>query len=331
MADDFKFHIDHHASLVRPVGLRDAADAVDAAILDALRMQRRLGLAALSDGEFRRRNWLSVVYDGVDGFAEPGGSPVCVQLIDHRHVPEVRMLLELPREHGRLVKQETDFLLSSIQRPSLLALPAPGFLAELCAGSLDVADIGAAFARILRAEIAAAAADGIRHVLLRNPAYGLVLRSGEVATFERMLAADAQVLDGLETDPEFRVSLDITTGGAARGSYDDALVRRFLAEQPFGRLCVEYPAAGQERFPLSDVPPGLVVSLGVVDVSSAQIEDVDELVARIDDATAFLDVDDIAISTNGGFHLAPERTAEEQHAKLQLVEMTARYFWGNEL
>jgi 5-methyltetrahydropteroyltriglutamate--homocysteine methyltransferase len=59
---------------------------------------------------------------------------------------------------------------------------------------------------------------------------------------------------------------------------------------------------------------------------------VDELVDRIDQAAGVIDIDDIAISTNGGFAASPATFTEpEQRAKLQLVEMTARYFWGNEL
>ena len=43
---------------------------------------------------------------------------------------------------------------------------------------------------------------------------------------------------------------------------------------------------------------------------------------------------DIAIAPNGGFAQVadqPRMTAAEQRAKLQLVEMVARYYWGNEI
>lgn len=358
MADDFKYHIDHHASLVVPAELTAARDAhehgrldddalhaaEDASISDALLMQRRVGLAALSDGEFRRRNHLSAVYDGVDGFGDSAEDPGAFgRLVGPRHAPEVRPLKQEPRERGRLVKHETDFLLGGTNRPTMLALPAPGFLAELTAvdGAVDVAAAGAAFARLLRQEIAAVAADGIRYVLLTNPGYGFLLSAAggaraaqlgldPVSIVARMLAADAQVLDGLETHAEFRVGLDLTTGGAATGGYDTERVRGFVAGQPYDRLCVEFPAA--DPFPIAELRPGTVVALGVVDVGSPAVEDVDELVGRIDEAAQVMDIDDIAISTNGGFHTAAGQVAADvEHAKLQLVEMVARYFWGNEL
>ncbi|OHV41275.1 MULTISPECIES: hypothetical protein [Pseudofrankia] len=360
MADDFKYHIDHHASLLTPPeivearavgGDVDLRAAEDAAVSRALRTQRRLGLAALSDGEYRRRNHLSVVYDGVAGFGPAGaaGGPLA-QLVGERHAPEIRTLVEAPAERGRLVKHETDFMLSAMQRPVLVALPSPGYVAELAAeagGATATADAsseaGERLARILRDEITAVAADGVRYVLLTNPAYGFLLtargraRAVELgldpdAVIERMLAADGQVLAGLEAPQEFRVGLDITTAGAAGGPCDAAAVADFLGRSPFGRLCVEFPRDAAARFPLGELPVGLVMSLGVVDVSDPALEDVDELVGRIDAAAEIIDVDNIAISTNGGFHAAAAELDETaQHDKLQRVEMVARYLWGNEL
>ncbi|OHV74327.1 methionine synthase [Pseudofrankia sp. BMG5.36] len=357
MADDFKYHIDHHASLVPPPELLaaraatagGAADvdalraAEDAAVIDVLRMQRRLGLSALSDGELRRGNHLSVIYDGIGGFGVAGPGGALARLVGVQNAPEVRALLDRPVERGRLTKHEIDFVLSATDRPAMLALPSPGYLAELTATSGDVAVAGGEFARILRDEIAALAGDGVRYVQLRNPAYAFLLtepgraRAASLgidlaSAMSRMLEADAQVLAGLQAPPEFRVGLDITTAGAADGAHDPATVASFLDRQPFGRLCVEYPAAPAERFPLGQLPAGLVVALGIVDIGAEALEPVEELVGRIDEAAAVMDVDDIAISTNGGFHaLANPPTVAAARAKLQRVEIVARYIWGNEL
>ncbi|MBL7518176.1 methionine synthase, partial [Frankia sp. CNm7] len=324
--------------------------AEDAAVARALRTQRRLGLSALSDGEYRRRDHLSVVHDGVAGFGPAGAAAgPLARLVGGRHAPETRAWADAPAERGRLAKHETDFVLSVSQRPVMIALPAPGFVAELAAqattaaGARPPADAGDGLARILRDEIAALAADGVRYVLLTNPAYGFLLtqpgraQAAELgldadAVVERMLATDGEVLAGLEAPAEFRVGLDVTTAGAASGPYAAAAVTAFLSRLPFGRLCVEFGRDGARRFPLAAVPAGLVLSLGVVDVSDPGLEDVDELVGRIDAAAETVDIDDIAISTNGGFHASPAQIDEGiQHGKLQRVEMVARYFWGNEL
>ncbi len=82
MADDFRYHIDHHGSLVRPPGLlaaRAAGDpaalaaAEEEAIIAAAHLQRRLTLSAVGDGQFRREHFESVVYDHVEGFRPASG------------------------------------------------------------------------------------------------------------------------------------------------------------------------------------------------------------------------------------------------------------------
>ena len=154
------------------------------------------------------------------------------------------------------------------------------------------------------------------------------------AILARMRAADAKAVEGLDVPESFRVGLDLTTSGVGylNQGYDTEAIAAYLADQPYRRLCVEYPAAEAARFPLAVLAPDTVVSLGVVDVATTEPEDVDELVDRIDQAAGIIDIDDIAISTNGGFAASPATFTEpEQRAKLQLVEMTARYFWGNEL
>jgi 5-methyltetrahydropteroyltriglutamate--homocysteine methyltransferase len=357
VADDFKYHIDHHASLVPPVELTDARAATgrgdltpealheveNLAIADALLTQRRLGLSALSDGEFHRRTSLSPVFDGIEGFGPSGYSSPMAWLVGDRHAPEVRALLSRPAARGRLLKEESSSLASATERATMLAVPSPGFLAELSAPDEFAPSWGLDLAEILRAEITAVASDGVRHVVARNPAYGHLLRSSGRArarragldpdiVLARMMTADASLLDGLDAPADFRLSLDLTTAGSLEGDYDPAAIRAFSSAQPYSRICVEYPQQPSERFPIGELTAGTVVSLGVVDISRSEIESVDALVSRIDEATAVIDVDDIAVSTNGGFHATRAiGTQTEAWAKLQVVEMVARYFWGNEL
>ena len=87
MADTYKFRIDHHGSLIRPPELLNARrqrsdgeidDAAlrsveDQAIAEAVRTQRRLSLSVVTDGQFRREDFRSAVFDAVDGFRRAGG------------------------------------------------------------------------------------------------------------------------------------------------------------------------------------------------------------------------------------------------------------------
>ena len=352
MANDFKYHIDHHASLIPQTDLvsarlahasgdiDDAAlhAAEDSAVDAALSRERRAGLSAVSDGQFRRRNAVSVVFDALNTAGEPLGTTGPMgELVGPVFAPERRALPSQPTAERRIAKQETDYLLSATRLPVMVALPSPGYLNELSDGD------GSSLAGVLRAEIAALAADGVAYIQVHNPIYAFLLTTeGRAqaatlgidadATVKRMLEIDNAVLDGLETPADFRIGLDLTTASIAPAwsGYDIDAVARFLNGQQYSRLCVEYPEAEAARFPLEPVPGGCIMALGVVDVSDTALEPVDSLVSRMDEAAALFDVDDLAVATNGGFILAPPELNESvQWAKLQQIEMVARYIWGN--
>ncbi|MQG49492.1 MAG: hypothetical protein FI711_08710 [SAR202 cluster bacterium] len=84
MADIYR--ADHVGSLLRPESLKEArnmfyaggmsADTLreseDAAILEALAQQERIGVAVFTDGEFRRSGFQNDMQDAVEGFIDTG-------------------------------------------------------------------------------------------------------------------------------------------------------------------------------------------------------------------------------------------------------------------
>jgi methionine synthase II (cobalamin-independent) len=362
VADDYKYHIDHHGSLVRPAGLLAAraagdagalADAETEAVAAVSHALRRLALSAVGDGQFRRTHFESVVYDQVGGF-EPvhGDQP----LADTAGIPPVRRraLRDLPRAAGRLAQAEAAPVLATVDRPVFVQLPSPGYLAAVGLGLGDLASVdataarGAALAAVLRAEIEALAADGVAYVALGNPLYPPLLtvagreRLGAVgldvdAVLSVLLDADRAAVAGFAVPDTFRVGLDLTDSGplpTTERGYDPAAVDALLDANPFHRLGVDFPADPGARLPLERVKPGLVLSLGVVDVSGAAVEDVEDILARVDPVVDERSEDDVAIATNGGFAQSADRPLmgeEAQNAKLRLVETVARYYWGNEI
>lgn len=350
MGDDFSYHIHHHASLVIPPDLAQArishahkgiddqtlAAAVKSAITDVFLRQSRLGLTAWSDGEFRRRNDLSVAYDAIEGFGAPLSTPVA-ELIGPAHAAEVRPLLGTPAARGRLVQEEGAQLGALLHR-TMIALPSPGFLMALTAAPDQSAAAG--FAEILRAEILELVADGVDLVLLRNPVLAFLLVAKGRAVAEKLgidvAATIAAVMEievaaaDLDVPKNFQVGLDLTTAGHARGPWDRSAVHTFLATQPYGRLCVDFPADPADQFPLDLVPPDLVMSLGIVDITEPKLENVGVLVDRVEEVARVIGTDDLALSANGGFHIVGDAAAPYEQDKLQLVETVARYYWSDE-
>jgi 5-methyltetrahydropteroyltriglutamate--homocysteine methyltransferase len=118
---------------------------------------------------------------------------------------------------------------------------------------------------------------------------------------------------------------------AAEGGYD------FVAEALFTGLEVdgfflEFDDARSGTFePLRFVPKGKQVVLGLVTTKKAELEDKDVLKRRIEEASQFVDVDQLCLSPQCGFSSTVEGnklTHDDQWAKLRLVVETAQEVWG---
>jgi methionine synthase II (cobalamin-independent) len=363
MADDYGYHIDHHGSLVRPPALLAARAGGDPVAIAAAQEEaavalahalRRLTLSAVNDGQFRRAFFESVAYDHIEGFAAADGPAPLSDLAGIARSRR-RAVSATPRATGRLAQAEAAPVLATVDRPVFVTLPSAGYLAA--AGSaLDtpaavdaVATSGAALAVILQAEIEALAADGVLYVALTNPLYAPLLTvAGRAAAtaagldvdavLATLITVDKATVTGLSVPAEFRVGLYLTDSGplpTTGEGYDEAAAAALLeATPPFHRLGIDYPADPAARFPVELVKPGIVVSLGVVDVSSPEVETVEELLDRLDPVAEQRGEGDIAVATNGGFAQVADQPLlgeEGQHAKLELVEMVSRYYWGNEI
>ena len=117
----------------------------------------------------------------------------------------------------------------------------------------------------------------------------------------------------------------------AEGGYD------FVAEALFGGLEVdgfflEYDDARSGGFePLRFVPPGKRVVLGLVTTKRPELESKDDLKRRIEEASRYVPLEQLALSPQCGFSSTVEGNAltrDEQVAKLALVVETAAEVWG---
>ena len=118
---------------------------------------------------------------------------------------------------------------------------------------------------------------------------------------------------------------------AAEGGYD------FVAEALFGELDVdgfflEYDDARSGGFePLRFVSAGKMVVLGLVTTKRGELEDKDQLKRRIEEASRFVDMEQLCLSPQCGFSSTLEGnnlTREQQFAKLRLIVETAQEVWG---
>ncbi|HEY3167598.1 MAG TPA: hypothetical protein VGK57_10250, partial [Candidatus Binatia bacterium] len=117
----------------------------------------------------------------------------------------------------------------------------------------------------------------------------------------------------------------------AEGGYDA------IAEKLFGKLNVdafllEYESERAGTFePLRFVPRGKTVVLGLISSKLPELESSEQLARRIDEASKYVPLKDLALSPQCGFASTMEGnllTEDQQWQKLKLVVDTARKVWG---
>jgi 5-methyltetrahydropteroyltriglutamate--homocysteine methyltransferase len=117
----------------------------------------------------------------------------------------------------------------------------------------------------------------------------------------------------------------------AEGGYD------FVAEALFNELGVdgffmEWDDARSGGFePLRFVPKGKVVVLGLVTTKRGDLESKDLLKRRIEEASQYVDLDQLCLSPQCGFSSTVEGNVlshAQQQEKLRLIVETAEEVWG---
>jgi len=345
MADTFNYRIDHHGSLVRPAELLAARAAGDpealhkaeaAAVKETVAFQRKLRSTVVTDGDFPREDFRSAVFDAVSGFRRteekaPDGLP--------RWVAE-----SLPKANGPLVADGAGRITELTVIAPKVSLPSPAYLAATTfepepaasGGPASARELGEALAEIIHAEIELLVSRGVRLIQLNNP-----LLLGQVAaepaapgvlSFEDALAVEALAVR-LDERPE-GVRIGISPGWEAPAAVDRARAERLYGEVPVDRWILPYDKGiDAELDLLKALPEDRDACLGVVDATVPELEDIDMVMARIDAAAEIKDIEDMAIAPSRGFADSATRpllSAEDQSRKLILVEILARYCWGNE-
>jgi 5-methyltetrahydropteroyltriglutamate--homocysteine methyltransferase len=349
MADTFNYRIDHHGSLVRPLELlamREKAAAgdleaealraaEDRAIRDVVTYQRKLRSTVVTDGDFPHGDFRDAVLAHVPGFRRTGVSEDGLS----RWVAE-----SPPRAEGPLVADRTVGLAELTAIAPKASLPSPAYLAastfdpELAGadGPASARDLGEALAEIVRAEIGRLVAGGVRLIQLNNP-----LLLGQVATdapeanplsFSDMIAVDAASVANIELPEGVRIGL--CPGWTAPSKIDANRAERMYTGIGVHRWILPYDKATAAELDLvRALPTERDLCLGVVDATDPGLEDIEDVLTRVDAAAEVKDIEDMAVAPSRGFAdvaTRPLLSAEEQRQKLVLVETIARYCWGNE-
>ena len=115
------------------------------------------------------------------------------------------------------------------------------------------------------------------------------------------------------------------------GGYD-AIAERLFGLLQVDRFLLEYDTERSGGFePLRLVPEGKSVVLGLITTKEPNLESQKELRRRIDEASRFVPLENLALSPQCGFASVAAGnllSVDEQWKKLELVVDTARKVWG---
>ena len=339
----------------------------DEAVRAAVRLQEDAGLDVVTDGEMRRLNFQDSFGGSVDGYdaarstlqvyekrvegAAPGQRWDIREMHDvgtavsHRRPAKARLTLSrnLPLEEYRAVAPVA-------HKPAKVSLIGPDRISQRFAYESstavyrDVDDFLVDVVAIERQIVSSLVDAGCRYVQIDAPGFTAYVDPPSLAqmrargedperNFSRSLRAEAAVAANV---PGVTFGIHLCRGNQRsmwhrEGAYD-AIAERLFNELPHQRFLLEYDTARAGSFePLRLVPKGRVVVLGLVSTKGPELESLDTLKRRIDEAGKFLPLDQLAISPQCGFAsdvvgnlLGPD----DQKRKLERVVETARAVWG---
>jgi 5-methyltetrahydropteroyltriglutamate--homocysteine methyltransferase len=360
------FRADHVGSLLRPQHLLDARAKFDKGEISAAQLrsieddairhvverQEAVGLKVVTDGEFRRRSWHMDFICNIGGVTLGG-----TQLRPFRNeTGAVRNEIDLPKVVGKLwlekpiFAEDFTFLKSVTKAMPKLSIPSPSMLHGL--GAIEdktiysrPEDFWSDLVKVYAGELSALSRLGCNYLQIDDTMFATL----SDPAFQKKLNPTAGAQDRLYLNyirllnesvarkpPGMTLCVHTCRGNhrsawVAAGGYDP------VAEAVFNELNVdgfflEYDDERSGTFePLRFVPKGKMVVLGLLTSKKGALEKKDNIKRRIDAASKYIDLDQLALSPQCGFAstlLGNLLTEDQEFAKLAMVVEVAREVWG---
>lgn len=361
------YRAEHVGSLLRPpeilkaraahaagsLALDELRAAEDRAILAVLEKQRELGLDVVTDGELRRGSWLTDMADAVEGFVServplewkgPGGGVEG----STAHAAGAKL-----RKVRKMTGHEVPFLKKNARAPFKVTLPAPSNFMQISykTGITEKfypthAELLHDLVEIVRDDVQWLISEGVQYIQFDAPYYSHYLdpqgqtrmrQAGQDPSkeLEYAIAGDNAALRGAAREG-VTLALHVCRGNSksrwyAEGGYD-AIAEKLFGLLEVDRFLLEYDTERSGGFqPLRLVPRGKTVVLGLVTTKEPKLESQADLRRRIEEASKFVPLENLALSPQCGFASVAAGnllSPDEQWKKLALVVDTAREVWG---
>jgi len=347
------------------------ADLQDQATLLAIKYQEDAGVDLVSDGEQRRDNFYSFIADRLEGIRLMTLAELLDYVEDKAAFENLLTALDVPafaiknpvvigkvRRRKPLVLDDYKFLRQHTRKQIKVTLPGPYLLSRstwvkgLSDSTYPDGDsLGNDIVAVLREELHELANAGVEMVQFDEPVLSELLLAGRSATRTFMCAALA-ASSSPEGELERAVSLlnrvvegihgPITGVHVCRGNWSrnedvllagpyDGLVP-YLNRMKLDQFVLEYATsrAGTPKA-LAELRPSAQIGYGVVNPRTSEIENPDDIAARVRELTEFVSPDRVFLNPDCGFGTFAERPvadAQTAFAKLSALSAAARKLRG---
>lgn len=339
------------------VGPARLAALEDEHILRLLAKQKELGFEIFTDGELRRRNFMSDFTDAVEGF-DLGGE-IARDWDASQGKPKVSSVTGIVNKKLRQVRPLTGHELPFLKAhcpgdikmplPSATQFPAIAFKRGVTDKVYkDHSALLWDIVEIMKKDISTLASEGVKYIQIDAPRYSYYLdpkwrswikqemHQDPEEALDEAIQADNACFDAARK-PGVTLAIHLCRGNNrshwyAEGGYD-AIAEKLFGTLDVDRFVLEYDDERSGTFePLRHVPRSKIVVLGIVSTKKPELENPDDLVEKINEAAKYFPFEKLTLSPQCGFASTAEGnllTEDEQWAKLKLVADTAQRVWGS--
>jgi len=359
-------HADVVGSLLRPTFLLEAQEQLklgkitsaeltkleDRAVREAVRLQEEVGLDVVTDGEMRRPVFCHNFVKSVEGFRwdVPGNTVIWFDMDGHAIIDPVTVgvVAPLKKIHDMSV-DEFAFLRAITDKPKKMTIPSPTMMSYYFVPGIsdkvfpNPHDFLDKVTEIMKEGIDELQRQGVTFLQIDAPEFGMLLDPIQQEWFTKkgflpseLVRKGIERINHMLKDFSGITAMHICRGNdknrfMAKGGYET------FAQEIFGavhvdRLLLEFDSDRAGDFsPLRFVPEDKTVVLGLVTTKSPVLEKTALLQQRIEEASQFIPLERLALSTQCGFASVAKGNnmdAHAQRAKLKLVVDTAKKVWG---
>ncbi|MHA2030183.1 MAG: cobalamin-independent methionine synthase II family protein [Candidatus Kariarchaeaceae archaeon] len=323
----------------------------DKAVDECVKVQVNSGLDVISDGEMRRAVFADQIVQATDGFDRIDNNTVNWFTMDgEKTVDPVTVGLTATMKRRRFPSvEEFCYLRAKTDKPIKMTIPSPTMYAyywvpgvsdKIFSDNIEyINQVG----KLLNEEVTELVRQGVEYIQFDAPEFGMLIDpiqqewfKGKGFESEDTIRLGNQIMNHIiDTHPKVTFGLHVCKGNdknryMAYGGYD-SVAELIFGETKAHRLLLEYDDERSGDFkPLQYVPEDKFVVLGLISTKVSKMETVKKVKQRVIEATEYISLEKLALSTQCGFASVAEGnhlSIERQEEKLSLVSNIAREVW----